>query len=96
MNVSTETISRFERGVVLPSLKTMTLLAHFFGVSPESLIPNTSRKEEPVLLGEEAAEWDMKRNWVRKINDLLQSKDVNDLKAIYGILQRIARIQERE
>ncbi len=92
LDVSTETISRFERGVVMPSLKTLFRLAKILGTSPRSLVAEagSTSHDDSVLLKDPGNEnWSLSRNWLRKINNLLKDRSPAELKQVHSILLNI-------
>ena len=77
-NLSTETISRLERGVNIPSLKTLERIAHYLKVPLKNFF-DFGNKDKYLNLQRE----------IDRLSHYLRTKKPADVKMAYDILKRI-------
>lgn len=88
IDVTVETISRLERGVSMPSVKTLEAVSKALSVRLKDLF-DLEREEKQAGLTKEEKE-------IRKIISYLKTKDINDIRFGFRILKDIFKNIEQQ
>jgi transcriptional regulator with XRE-family HTH domain len=81
VDVTVETVSRLERGVSIPSIKTLEAVSKALSVRLKDLF-DFEREERKMNLTQEEKE-------IRKITSYLKTRDINDIRFGFHILKNI-------
>lgn len=83
IDVTVETISRMERGVSIPSIKTLEAVSKALSVRLKDLF-DFEREEKQMNLTKEEKE-------IRKITSYLKTRNINDIRFSFHILKNILK-----
>ena len=83
IDVTVETISRLERGVSMPSIKTLEAISKALAVRLKDLF-DFEREERQINLTKEEKE-------IRKIISYLKTKNINDIRLGFRILKSVLK-----
>ena len=86
LNVSRQTVSKWENGTAMPDLKKLTALAEYFGVTMDELLGLTSPGSEGENISDYAKEY---INELISLENEASTRKINDLNTICKTLQTI-------